>query len=127
MSARMAELALRKRMLQQRSAVLRHTLAIQVNAKVAPVAGMADRALSTGRWLSKHPYWLVAGAVGLAVWRPKGVARLAGRGMWLWQSWQRLQPVVMPLLLQFEQARRAAEQPLNNQRDEKPASEPTKE
>ena len=114
MSPRMAELALRKRMLQQRSAVLRHTLAIQVNAKVAPVAGMADRALSTGRWLSKHPYWMVAGAVALAVWRPKGVARLAGRGVWLWQSWLRLQPVVMPLLLQFEQARKSAVQQAEN-------------
>lgn len=107
-SARMAELALRKRMLQQRSAVLRHTFAIQVNAKVAPMAGMADRALSTGRWLSKHPYWLVAGAVALAVWRPKGVARLAGRGLSLWQGWLRLRPVVMPLLLQFAQARQSA-------------------
>lgn len=108
MSTRLSELALKKRMLQQRSAVLRHAFALQVNAKVAPVAGMADRALSTGRWLGKHPYWLVAAAVALTVWRPKGVARLAGRGLWLWQTWQRMQPVVMPLVLQFAQARKAA-------------------
>lgn len=110
-SARLSELTLRKRMLQQRSAVLRHTFAIQVNAKVAPVAGMADRALSTGRWLGQHPYWLAAAAVALAVWRPKGVARMAGRGLWLWRNWQRVQPWVMPLLLQFEQARHAAAPP----------------
>lgn len=123
-SARMAELALRKRMLQQRSAVLRHAFAIQVNAKVAPVAGMADRALSTGRWLSQHPYWLVAGAVALAVWRPKGVARLAGRGLSLWQGWQRLRPVVMPLLLQFAQARQPASPQAGNKAS---AVTPTKE
>lgn len=111
MSARLSELALKKRMLQQRSAVLRHTFALQVNARIAPMAGMADRALSTGRWLGRHPYWLVAASVALAVWRPKGVARLAGRGLWLWQTWQRLQPVVMPLLLRLDQARKVPRDP----------------
>ena len=67
MSARLSELALKKRMLQQRSAVLRHTFALQVHTKIAPMAGMADRALSTGRWLGRHPYWLVAASVALAV------------------------------------------------------------
>lgn len=105
MSARMAELALKKHMLRQRSAVLRHTLALQVNARIAPLAGLADRAVSTGRWVGRHPYWVVAAAVALAVWRPKGVARLAGRGLWMWQTWQRLQPVVMPLLARFASAK----------------------
>lgn len=107
MSARMAELALKKHMLRQRSAVLRHTLALQVNARVAPLAGLADRAVSTGRWVGRHPYWVVAAAVALAVWRPKGVARLAGRGLWMWQTWQRLQPVVMPLLARLASAQQA--------------------
>jgi len=101
MSARMSELALKKRMLRQRSAVLRHAFALQVNARLAPVAGMADRAVSTGRWLGRHPYWAVAAVVALAVWRPKGIARLAGRGLWLWQMWSRLQPVLTPLLSQL--------------------------
>lgn len=101
MSARMAELALKKRMLRQRSAVLRHALALQVNARVAPLAGLADRAVTTGRWLGRHPYWVVAAAAALAVWQPRGLARLAGRGLWLWQTWQRVQPVVLPLLARF--------------------------
>lgn len=108
MSARMAELALKKRMLRQRSTVLRHAFAVQVNARVAPLAGLADRAVSTGRWVGRHPYWVVAAAVALAVWRPKGVMRLAGRGLWLWQTWQRLQPMVMPLLSQLGSAREGA-------------------
>lgn len=124
MSARMSELALKKRMLQQRSAVLRHAFALQVNAKVAPVADMADRALLTGRWLGKHPYWLVAAGVALTVWRPKGMTRLAGRGLWLWQTWQRWQPVVMPLMLQFTLARKSASA---HQSDKASALESTKE
>ncbi len=96
-SARMTELALRRHMLQQRSAVLRHTLAIQVNSNLAPWALMADRACATGRWLWRHPTWLVAGAVALAVWQPKSLSRLAGRGLLIWQAWQRWQPVVQPL------------------------------
>lgn len=101
MPDRMSELALKKRMLRQRSEVLRLTLAVQVNAKVEPLLGLADRAVSTGRWMGRHPYWMVAAAVALSVWRPLGVVRLASRGLWLWQTWQRLQPVVVPLLLRW--------------------------
>lgn len=108
MSDRMSELALKKHMLRQRSTVLRHAFALQVNARVAPLAGLADRAVSTGRWVGRHPYWVVAAAVALAVWRPTGVARLAGRGLWMWQTWQRLQPVVMPLLTRFAGAQGAS-------------------
>lgn len=101
MSARMHELALRKRMLRQRSAVLRRTLAGQVNAQVAPVVSLADKALVAGRWLRQHPYLLVGAGVALAFWRPAGLTRLAGRGLWLWQAWQRYQPVLKPLLARF--------------------------
>lgn len=121
MSARMAELALKKRMLRQRSAVLRHAFALQVDARVAPLAGLADRAVSTGRWVGRHPYWVVAAAVALAVWRPKGVVRLAGRGLWVWQTWQRLQPVVLPLLAQFNGvANSSANRSINSAKDGSP-------
>jgi hypothetical protein len=98
---RSTELALRKQMLRQRRAVLRHAFALQVNARVAPMVGLADQAVAAGRWIGRHPYWVVAVSVALAVWRPKGAARLAGRGMWMWHTWQRLQPVVVPLLLRL--------------------------
>ena len=108
MSDRMAELALKKHMLRQRSAVLRHAFALQVNARVAPLAGLADRAVSTGRWVGRHPYWVVAAAVALAVWRPTGVVRLASKGLWMWQTWQRVQPVVMPILARLAGAQGAS-------------------
>jgi hypothetical protein len=98
----LSELALRKLMLQQRSAVLRHTLAIQVGEHVAPVLGLADRVVASGQWLKRHPALLVGAAVGLLIWRPKGgvqnLLRWAGRGLTLWQTWQKLQPMVAGLI-----------------------------
>lgn len=94
MSAHMTELALRKRLLLQRSAVLRLQLAIQVGEHVAPVLRMGDRVVASGQWLRRHPAWLVGAAVALLVWRPKGLVSWAGRGVWAWQAWLKLQPMV---------------------------------
>ena len=95
----LSELALRKLMLQRRSAVLRHTLAIQVSEHVAPALGLADRVVASGQWLKRYPAWLVGAAVALLIWRPsaglQGMVRWAGRGLSLWQTWQQLQPVLV--------------------------------
>jgi hypothetical protein len=117
----LSELALRKLMLQQRSAVLRHTLAIQVGEHVAPVLGLADRVVASGQWLKRHPALLVGAAVGLLIWRPKGgvqnLLRWAGRGLTLWQTWQRLQPMVAGLIqaAQAGQGTPSAEMAVQNQ------------
>ena len=98
----LSELALRKLMLQQRSAVLRHTLAIQVGEHVAPALGLADRVVASGQWLKRHPALLVGTTVALLIWRPKtglqGILSWASRGLALWQTWQQLQPVVARLV-----------------------------
>jgi hypothetical protein len=108
MPSRMAELALRKRMLCQRSAVLRLTLGIQINQGMAPMLGRADQVITAGRWLRRHPAWLVGGAVALLVWRPAGLTRWAGRGLWLWQAWQKVQPMVQPMVARLAAASAAS-------------------
>lgn len=84
------ELATRKLLLQQRSAVLRHVLALQVNQTLAPALRVVDQVQSGGRWLRGHPALVVAAAAALLVWRPRTILRMAGRGWWLWQTWLRL-------------------------------------
>lgn len=96
-STRMAELALKKRMLQQRSLVLRCALGAQVSVGLAPALSSLDKVMSAGRWLRRHPAWLVGGAVALLVWRPKGLVRWAGRGVWVWQTWIKLRPALARL------------------------------
>lgn len=84
------ELATRKLLLQQRSAVLRQVLAVQVNQTLAPALRVADQVQSGGRWLRGHPVLVVAAAAALLVWRPRAILRMVGQGWWAWQAWQRL-------------------------------------
>ena len=79
------------------------TIGAEVMQTLAPPLTAADRAVRAGRWLRRHPAWLVAPAVALLVWRPAwltggagaaGLLRWAGRAIWLWQWWGRLQPLL---------------------------------
>lgn len=107
-TARMAELELKKRMLSQRSEVLRQTLAIQLDGVLAPAEGLAARAVGTGRWIRRQSPWLIAGVVALMVFKPKTLPNLAGRATWAWQTWLRWQPIVMPVLMPLLMHLRAA-------------------
>ena len=88
------DLATRKLILQQRSAVLRELLAVQLAQTVAPVIQTADRVEAGGKWIKRHPVWIAALALGLMVWRPRGAFKWAGKAWALWQTWQRMAPVV---------------------------------
>lgn len=88
------DLATRKLLLQQRSAVLRELLSVQVSQTVAPVLNAADRIQAGGHWMKQHPALLAAVAVGLLAWRPRGALKWAGKGWTLWQTWQRIAPLV---------------------------------
>lgn len=100
------DLALKKRTLRLRSAMLRQTFADQIGQGVAPALDMADRVIVGGQWLRRHPVWLVVPAVALLVLRPRFLAgglagslaptvlRWAGRGLWAWQTWTRLRPLI---------------------------------
>ena len=69
---------------------LRHVLALQVNQTLAPAMRVADQLQSGGRWLRGHPALVVGAAAALLVWRPRTILSMAGRGLWLWQTWRRL-------------------------------------
>lgn len=109
--ARYPDLALKKRLLRTQSALLRHQLSTDWQQAVAPVRRVADRASQGAHWLRAHPAWVAgAGAALLAwlAWRPSpsalpvlpAMVSLARRGIWLWRTWQRVQPVLARLGLQ---------------------------
>jgi YqjK-like protein len=86
----MSDLALRKRMLVQRSAVQRHVLALQVDHALRPAVSVVHQARVAGMWVRAHPALVVGVAAGLLAWRPKVVWGLLPRAWSLWQLWQRL-------------------------------------
>lgn len=92
------DLATRKLLLQQRSAVLRELLAVQLAQTIEPVLSGANRVQAGGKWVKRHPAVVVALAVALLVWRPHGVVKAASKGWGLWQTWRRVQPLVWPLI-----------------------------
>jgi hypothetical protein len=117
-STRLQELADKKQMLRQRSALLREAFAQQVGQGLAPALGMADRAMAVVQWVRRHPILLLAPVVALLVWRPRVLGGAvggglvasatvwAGRGLWLWRTWGRLRPALGAMRLRAELARR---------------------
>jgi len=97
------DLRLRKLMLQQRSAVQRQVLGIQVRQLMSPAVRVANRVKAGGLWVKTHPAW-VAGAVALlVVWRPKAVLGLAAPCLGLWSTARRVLPLAVRLWSQWQQ------------------------
>jgi hypothetical protein len=98
------DLEFRKRLLRQRSAVLRQSLAVQVSATLSPTLRAVARVQAAGQWLGQHPALVAGAATVLLVWRPRAVVSLAGRIWSLWQVWQRVKPVASLLMNKVGQA-----------------------
>jgi hypothetical protein len=90
------QLALKKRYLQLHSALLRHNLAEQVTQTLSPVASAQQRLHAASSWARAHPMLLGGAALALMFWRPSSLNLLAQRGLWLWQTWQRVQALRGP-------------------------------
>lgn len=118
------DLRTRKLLLQQRSAVLREVLAVQLERTLAPVNQVANKAQEGGRWLRKHPILVGVAAAALLVWRPQGAVSLLSRGWGLWKTWQRIAPVVSRWMAQAE-ARSASGAGSDSETESMPTHEPT--
>jgi hypothetical protein len=88
------ELAFRRQLLLQRSAVQREVLAVQVTRLLAPVVDLAHQARAGRRWVGEHPALAAGVAVGVgaavAVWRPGRLLRWVPQALAVWQVWQRI-------------------------------------
>ena len=91
--AQQQALAHRGRQLQARSAALRGQLTVDADVLRTPLA-LADQVRRGWHWLKANPHWVGVAVALLVVWRPRRVARLAGRlagQIWAgWRLWQRL-------------------------------------
>lgn len=90
MSRSARRIALRQQLLLLRSAELRRDFIEQSAPWQAPLS-LADRAREGWRWLRAHPEAVAAGALTLAVLRPRRAWRWGMRLWWGWRLWQRAQ------------------------------------
>ncbi|HET8694000.1 MAG TPA: YqjK family protein [Aquabacterium sp.] len=99
------DLATRKLLLQQRSAVLRELLALQLERTVEPMFSAADKLNEGGRWVRKHPALMGVLGAALLIWRPRGAMSVLSKGLGLWQTWLRIRPLVEKWLSRAEASR----------------------
>ncbi len=84
------QLALRQHLLLLRSAELRRDFIEQTAPWQTPLS-LADQVHRGWQWLRGHPEAVAAGAVTLAVLRPRRAWRWGARLWWAWRLWQRVQ------------------------------------
>ncbi len=90
------QLTLKKRYPHLHIALLRHNLAEHVTQTLSPVATAQQRLHVASTWARAHPMLLGGAALALVFWRPRSLNLLAQRGLWLWQTWQRVQALRGP-------------------------------
>jgi hypothetical protein len=79
------DIFLRQQRLLVRSGQLRLTLSDQTQALRKPLSWV-DQARSSMVWLRHNPQWPLGAVLVLAVVRPRGAIRWAGRLWWGWQT-----------------------------------------
>ena len=82
-----ADLRDKRARLLVRAALEREQLSAQLDAWRAPLA-LLDRGVATARQVRRHPEWLVAVAVVIALVRPRRALAWARRGFILWRTWR---------------------------------------
>jgi len=92
------ELAQRKVRLQSRIAEQRLALRVQVQASLARPLAVADKVSAVGRWIAARPAIPAVVVAALVAWRPKGLLGWAGKGLWLWRTWRKVQPLVVTVM-----------------------------
>ncbi len=82
-----AELRDKRARLVARAVLERERFSAQLDAWRAPLA-LADKGIAAGRYLRRHPQWLVAIAVVIALIRPRRAFAWARRGFVVWRTWR---------------------------------------
>jgi hypothetical protein len=89
MSDRAELLATKRRALQLRCAVERQELSYR-HADVETRLSTVDRVLDVARGVAKHPLWVGAAVIGVAMVGPVKILRWLTRGAFFWSAARRL-------------------------------------
>jgi len=81
------EIRAERERLLARAAVEREHVSAQLRAWEAPLA-LVDRSVAAVRCVRRHPEWLVAAAVVLAILRPRRALAWARNGLLAWRAWR---------------------------------------
>ena len=88
----------RKRLLVARSAVLRLSLARQLDQGLQPAWRTLDRVDQGRQWVQRNPWLLVGVGALLLVWKPRAIPAAATRLWDMWRTWQRIAPTALPIM-----------------------------
>lgn len=83
--SRVGEIRSERARLLARAAVERESVLVQLRAWEAPLA-LVDRSVAAARYVHRHPQWLVAAAVGLAILRPRRALAWVRNGLVAWRA-----------------------------------------
>lgn len=84
---RLTQIRANRAQLLARAAVERERLSVQLQAWEAPLA-LADKCFAAARYVRRHPQWIVAAVVLLAVLRPRRALSWARNGLIAWRAWR---------------------------------------
>jgi YqjK-like protein len=83
----LTEIRARRAHLMARAAVERERICVQLHALEAPLA-LVDKSIAAARYIRRHPQWILAALVLLAVLRPRRALSWARNGLIAWRSWR---------------------------------------
>jgi len=84
---RVGEIRAERERLLARASVERESLRLQLRAWEAPLA-LADRGVTAARYAHRHPQWLIAAAVVLAILRPRRALAWVRNGLLAWRAFR---------------------------------------
>jgi hypothetical protein len=85
--SQVSEIRAKRAQLLARAAVERERVSAQLGAWEAPLV-LVDKSIEAMRTLRRHPQWIVAAVVVLAVLRPRRALGWARNGLIAWRAWR---------------------------------------
>jgi len=94
----LTEIRTRRAHLMARAAVERERFSLQIKVWEAPLA-LLDKSVAAAGYVRRHPQWMIAAVLLLAILRPKRAISWARNGLIAWRSWRWISETLRNLAL----------------------------